>query len=148
MTVREYLGGYLRKIREVDRLNDQICQLRTRMTRMTAAYGEHVGGHGTNGGFAERIPELCDLLSELSVQMNEAAKEAQNIRAVIARVESPLLREALELRYLLGETWESAAEKMNRSVRWYADEIKIAEKEIEPYVQDQLQAKIHAASEL
>lgn len=117
MTKQEYLKQYLSKWHEIERIQLEIEQLRSRAERITSVI-DGMPHSSKGGGFAPAADRIMDLQRELEEQVLEAIDLRLQIEREIERVPDWRERTILKYRYINGCTFETIAELMNLSVKW------------------------------
>ena len=114
---KKYLLQYTNAKRREQRLNQQIEDLRSqKMNPSLQIDGMPNGnGHSDLSGYAARLDAL---IRQLEQEREMAVKEYEEIHTQIHKMQDETEREVLIRRYLLGETWEKIAVKMNYNYRW------------------------------
>lgn len=117
MTKQEYLKQYLSKWHEIERIQLEIEQLRSRAERITAVT-DGMPRSSNGGGFTLAADRIMDLQKELENQVLEAIDLRMQIEREIERVPNGRERTILKYRYINGYGFETIAERMNLSDRW------------------------------
>lgn len=117
MTKQEYLKQYLSKWREIERMQLEIEQLRSRAERITAVM-DGMPRSSNGGGFTLAADRIMDLQRELEKQVLEAIDLRLQIEREIERVPDWRERTILKYRYINGYTYETIAKLMNLTDRW------------------------------
>lgn len=109
---KEYLKGYMYAMRKVQRLNEQIEELRSQ--KMFPAFNADGMPHGSGindlSGYASK---LDDLIRQLEAEKETAIQKYKEIYDQVQLMENEAEKEVLERKYLLGDTWWRIALKMN-----------------------------------
>ena len=114
---------YLKRIRtlyvRMNRKTDQINRIRDAATKITQAFGDDAGGHGS--GVSDRVGNaavrLADLEARLDVDVRHYADAVNEGYSLLEKVDDPKLYEVLDRRYFQFERLEVIAEGMHLSVR-------------------------------
>ena len=105
-----WLRGYLdekARMESLMRIIDDLNELAQRATsRITATRLSGTGGHG---GFENTIIKKTDAEQELQKIVSHIHETLLAREVMIARLEDPLQRQVLTLRYLEGKKWEKVA---------------------------------------
>ena len=97
----------------IDMKMQKLATMKERTTHITPSYSEPCSGDGTQDRMAESIVSYVDYSNELFIAIAEQTKAERRIRELIYSVPDPKLVVLLGRRYLLYETWENIACKMN-----------------------------------
>lgn len=114
---KQYLSGYIFSIRKVERLGEQIAELRGQ--KMFPAVNNDGMPHGSGvndlSGYAARLDEL---IRRLEAEKENAVAKYQEIYDQIAMMPEGPEKEVLERRYLMRQNWERIAVGMNYNYRY------------------------------
>ena len=109
---KKYLMGYIYSTRKVQRLAEQIEELRR--TKMFPAMNNdgmpRGNAHNDLSTYAARLDELIHLLE---AEKETAIQKYKEIYTQVQLMENDVEKEVLERKYLLGDTWWRIALKMN-----------------------------------
>lgn len=117
MTTQEYLKQYLNKWREIERIQLEIEQLRSRAERITSVM-DGMPHSSKGGGFTSAANRIMDLQKELEKQVLEAIDLRMQIERELDSVPDWRERTILKYRYIGGYGFEAIAELMDLSDRW------------------------------
>lgn len=117
MTKQEYLKQYLNKWREIERIQLEIEQLRSRAERITSVM-DGMPRSSKGGGFTSAVDRIMDLQKELEKHVLEAIDLRMQIEREIEGVSDQRERTILKYRYINGYGFETIAELINLSDRW------------------------------
>lgn len=113
---KEYLNGYLLSKRREKRKLEQIQQLRLDKMFPCLQYDDMPKG-STSSDLSDFIVKMEELMEELKKERLKSVERYTNIRKNILLVKEDDEQEVLERHYLLGQSWETIAEKMNYTTR-------------------------------
>lgn len=102
MNAKEYLQAYGQLHRDLDRLAAE------------KAHWERLAGQAESAALGAQI---ADLEKEIDRKIAAAIAGREKIETLITRLRSPMLREIICRKYILGDTWERVAEEMGISER-------------------------------
>lgn len=113
---KEYLWGYQRAKRQMERLEEELAELRLdKMCPSVIQDGmPHVSGGGDLSGYAARVDALERKILKARYKRIQRFKE---IRDRIERLEDENEKDVLVYRYIIGMKWEDIAVKMNIGYR-------------------------------
>ena len=117
MTAKEFL----RRARGIDRrIAESEERARRIRARLEAGRQSHLTGMPRGGGadWTETADRLIELERRINAQTREMARLKVLALDAIAAVEHPQEREALELYYVDGYSWEDVAALMGLDLRW------------------------------
>ena len=121
MTYKEklhYLEQYQNAVARQQLLEQEIEQLRTEATRMTAAL---TGMPGAKGGGQDRIPRAVERIMEaqalLEAQLASCFSSRARVTQAISSVPSEQQQEVLHRRYVMGQSFEQIADDMGFVLR-------------------------------
>ena len=117
MTAKEYLEQYRRLKIEIDSKTEQLEELRGLAESVSHSTGTG-GSGGTSDKVGKTVAKIIDLENEISCQIDKLLELKKEIESTIAKVEDPVLRQILTLRYINGNTFENIAEKMFYTYKW------------------------------
>ena len=113
---KKYLNGYIFCRHKMERLSEQINELRSQ--KMFPSVNNDGMPHGSGisdlSGYAGRLDEL---IRQLEDERNTAIQKYTEIHNQIQSMEDGAEKEILERRYLMGETWEMIAVHMHYTYR-------------------------------
>lgn len=115
MTAKEYLKSIRSIDRQIDVKLEQASRLRARAERMTTTFSPTRGsGRTTGGGASGSIDKLIDLEREINQMVDELVDEKRAALAAIqaVNVNNGNARTLLEMRYLLGYSWEQVGREL------------------------------------
>ena len=109
---KRYLNGYIYSTRKVQRLEEQIEELRCQKMFPSANNDGMPKGnaHSDLSGYAARLDEL---ITQLEEEKEKAVQKYKTIYNQVQLLDDETEKEVLERRYLLGDTWWRIAIKMN-----------------------------------
>lgn len=113
---KEYLWGYQRAKRQLERLEEELAELRLdKMCPSVIQDGmPHAPGGGDLSGYAARVDALERKILKARYKRIQRFKE---IRDRIERLEDENEKDVLVYRYIRGMKWEDIAVKMNIGYR-------------------------------
>ena len=113
---KEYLWGYQRAKRQLERLEEELAELRLdKMCPSVIQDGmPHASGGGDLSGYAARVDALERKILKARYKRIQRFKE---IRDRIERLEDENEKDVLVYRYIKGMKWEDIAVKMNIGYR-------------------------------
>lgn len=113
---KEYLWGYQRAKRQLERLEEELVELRLdKMCPSVIQDGmPHASGGGDLSGYAARVDALERKILKARYKRIQRFKE---IRDRIERLEDENEKDVLVYRYIIGMKWEDIAVKMNIGYR-------------------------------
>ena len=113
---KEYLWGYQRAKRQLERLEEELTELRLdKMCPSVIQDGmPHASGGGDLSGYAARVDALERKILKARYKRIQRFKE---IRDRIERLEDENEKDVLVYRYIRGMKWEDIAVKMNIGYR-------------------------------
>lgn len=113
---KEYLWGYQRAKRQLERLEEELAELRLdKMCPSVIQDGmPHASGCGDLSGYAARVDALERKILKARYKRIQRFKE---IRDRIERLEDENEKDVLVYRYIIGMKWEDIAVKMNIGYR-------------------------------
>lgn len=113
---KEYLWGYQRAKRQMERLEEELAELRLdKMCPSVIQDGmPHASGGGDLSGYAARVDALERKILKARYKRIQRFKE---IRDRIERLEDENEKDVLVYRYIRGMKWEDIAVKMNIGYR-------------------------------
>ena len=113
---KQYLNGYKYARMRVERIEEQIQQLRLD-TMFPCLQGDGMP-RGSNQPDLSSYMEKCDeLMEELKKEKLDAVARYTEIHRAIKRMRNDEEKEMLERKYLMRQTWEDIARKMYMSRR-------------------------------
>ena len=114
---KNYLKGYQLSKRREAQLAQQISELRSQKMNPSLNIDgmPHGNAHSDLSGYVARLDAL---VSQLEHEQEMAVKQYQEIHDQIHKMQDGAEKEVLERRYLMGETWEKIAVRMNYNYRW------------------------------
>ncbi len=104
MTAKEYLGQYRSLKTDIDGKNEQLKELRE-LAESVSHSTETGGSGGTSDKVGKTVAKIIDLENEISCQIDKLLELKKEIESTIAKVEDPVLRQLLTLRYINGREW-------------------------------------------
>lgn len=109
---KEYLKGYIYAIRKVQRLNEQIEELRRQKMFPSIRYDGMPQGnaHSDLSGY---MAKLDTLVRQLEAEKERAIHKYNEIYNQVQQMENEVEKEVLERKYLLGDSWWRIAVQMN-----------------------------------
>ena len=117
MTVRELLNSHYEVNMAIDIKLEQLEEIKSLATKVTATYSE---SHST-GTHADRVgcftAKMIDLENEINDEVDKLVDIKLKIKGILATVKDPKHKAILERRYILNESFEKIAEKINYSSR-------------------------------
>lgn len=114
---KEYLRGYRRHVRRINRIETELAELRTMRMSVSVDYDgmPHGTGQTDLSGYAA---ELDRLEHDLIAERYERIMTYKDIARRIKTLKSENEKDVLFYRYIAGLDWWEVAEKMNYSERW------------------------------
>ena len=113
---------WLRRYRDALRLEEELRQeledQRSRACKTTAALTGMPGGGGDGQALPRAVESIIAAQQELQAQINLCGATRREVVAVLDQVADERDHEILRRRYLLGQTYEQIAEKLDISVRY------------------------------
>ena len=114
MTAKEYLEQYRRLKIEIDSKTEQLEELREFAKSVSHSSG--AGGHaGVSDKVGKTVAKIIDLENEISCQIDKLLELKKEIESTIAKVDDPVLRQLLTLRYINGRKWEQISNDLDYS---------------------------------
>lgn len=114
MTAKEYLGQYRRLKTDIDSKTEQLEELRGLAESVSHSTGTECSG-GTSDKVGKTVAKIVDLDNEISCQIEKLLELKGKIEGMIAKVDDPVLRQLLTLRYINGRKWEQISIDLNYS---------------------------------
>ncbi len=114
---KEYLKGYRRHVRRINRIETELEELHAMSAPMSASNDgmPHGSGQSDLSGYAAELDKLERSLREEKDKRVEAYKD---IDERIKKLERENEKDVLFYRYIAGLAWWEIAEKMNYTERW------------------------------
>lgn len=114
---KEYLKSYLKHVRRIHRINDEIREIRSMKVSVSMNNDgmPHGSGQEDLSGYAA---ELDVMERDLIQERYHRIRTYQDIAARIKRLSSENEKDVLFYRYIKGLDWWEIAEKMRYSERW------------------------------
>ncbi len=116
MTAKEYLKQYRRISDDIESKKEQINRLRE-LSKGLSRSMRTGGSRRISDKVGRTVAKIIDMENKLCCQVILQLELKTEIENTIAKVDDPILRELLSLRYISGDEWEQIAESMNYSVR-------------------------------
>jgi hypothetical protein len=116
----EFLCSLRLARQEIRLCRERIEELENAAARITAAWKEAPGGRGDVHKDATVIA-LADKRSELLEQERAYAEQMLAVESFISRLEDPVYRAILELRYVKLLRWPQVVEELKKRDVWYTD---------------------------
>lgn len=114
-----FLNGYRFRLNMVRQLTQELQELRETVMRITPFLSSMPGSGGPNLHRLEQSVEQVEQVQErLAEELEKAILAQTQVQAVIETLEDERLRQVLRSRYILGQTWEKAAETLGLEERW------------------------------
>lgn len=117
MTVKELLNSHYEINLAIDVKLEQLEELKSLATKVTVTYSE---SHST-GTHADKVgrfsAKMVDLENEINEEIDKLVEVKLKIKGILAAVKDPKHKAILERRYILNESFEKMAEKINYSSR-------------------------------
>lgn len=114
-----FLNGYRFRLNMVRQLTQELQEMRETVMRITPFLSDMPGSGGPNLHRLEQSVERVERVQERLAQELEQAVCAQaQVQAAIETLEDERLRQVLRSRYILGQTWERAADTLGLEERW------------------------------
>ncbi|NMA37043.1 MAG: hypothetical protein GX942_01920 [Papillibacter sp.] len=115
---RQYLSRYRFIDVEIKRLMEERDEWFARATRVTASYGGEARHKSSEGDrLGDIVAKLCELDKMIDERVDALVDLRLELEAHIEKLEDPLLRNLLALRYINGLTFEDIGERLFYSVR-------------------------------
>ncbi len=116
---KAYLERYKEANQEIDRLCEELSRWRALATKITPVLSqEPAGGHEGENQIELAVEKIIALEGQINTKIDEMLKTKQRVEKAIQTVQDGTLREVLDRRYILGETWEQIAVHMNYTYQW------------------------------
>ncbi len=114
---KEYLKGYRRHVRRINRIETELEELHAMSAPMSASNDgmPHGSGQSDLSGYAAELDKLERSLREEKDKRVEVYKD---IDERIKKLERENEKDVLFYRYIAGLAWWEIAEKMNYTERW------------------------------
>lgn len=133
---KEFLMQYQQAWQEADIIGSEIEILRSRAEKITSVISDTPkGSGGTEAGFTAAVDKIVELQKKLNKQVLCAIKIRQEIAQVIDALDSPLHRNVLYRRYIVGADLNAIADFYNYSYKHVCrihgealEKIKVADK--------------------
>ena len=115
--VKAWLRSYRLLKAEIDTLENEIAEWKSRAARLTQSYS----GMPSGSGSADQIPSAVERIMELEEmfnrKVNALVEERHRIETAVALL-TDKHRHLIHYRYIDCMTWEQVAVKMNLEYRW------------------------------
>lgn len=108
---KEYLNGYRDAKRREKRILEQIQQLRLD-TMFPCLQGDGMPRGSSQSDLSNYMERRDELEEELKKEMLNAVTEYENIHKAIKKMKDEEEKEILERKYLMRQTWEEIADRM------------------------------------
>lgn len=108
---KDYLNGYISARRREKRLLEQIQQLRLD-TMFPCLQGDGMPRGGSQSDLSDYMSRYDALMGELEQERLNAITEYGNIHRAIRKMKDEEEKEILERKYLMRQTWEEIADRM------------------------------------
>ena len=119
MTAKEYLNQAFELKRDIHRKQNQIAVLQAMAERATSTYQAlRTSGTSKRSKLESAVDDMADIQTALAGQIEGFKAKYREIAGAIEKVEDPVYRETLTLRYLCFLTWDEIADQMKYTVRW------------------------------
>jgi hypothetical protein len=117
--VREFLDSAVEAKVEYKRLNRRVEELESRATKMTQTMSGMPGGGGS--GMELLWAALADEREKLTQAAEEEFKRYHDVESFISRIEDPVYRIILRLRYLDGLKWIPIQQRLYKDGFYYTE---------------------------
>ena len=117
MDAVEFLRGYLRAVREWERLCAEAARMRAVGTRINNAFGGIPAGDAARSKVEAALVGVSEVLAAADAAKTNIEARRAEICAVIDRLPDERHRIILRLRYLNGYRWEDVAERAGYTTR-------------------------------
>lgn len=118
MTPKEYLQQIRKLDILIDHKNEQLCDLKLRVTSITPSYeGERVRSSGSQDKLGETVTKIMMLKDEINSDIDQLVDLKREIMKIVDSLGNPEMINLLYRRYFKYEKWEKIAYKMNYSIR-------------------------------
>ena len=119
MTAKEYLYQAFRLDQQINSKLEQIAKLKHMATQATGRFqAERISGTPQHSPMENALVKLIDLEYEINDDIDRLVDLKREMAVLIAKIGDPSYRILLELRYLVGNTWEEIALRMGYDLRW------------------------------
>lgn len=116
---KEYLRSYKDHVRRVNRISEEIKELREMMMSAKAInYDGMTHGSGGQGDLSGEVARIQGLIDELKRERGLRIMTYQDIARRIKKLRSRNEDDVLFYRYIKGMEWYEIAEQMHYSERW------------------------------
>ncbi len=105
MTAKEYLERYRHLKADIDSKTEQLKELRTLAESVAHSSGTGCSGE-TSDKVGKTVAKIVDMENDISCQIEKLFELKNKIEGTIAKVDNPVLRQLLTLRYINGKNWE------------------------------------------
>lgn len=116
--VKTWLRSYRYLKSEVERLEEELAEWRSKAEKMT----RELSGMPSGSGGGDKVPACVEKIWELERKLEEQLKEVigrrNEIEKAISSVPNETFQLLLRLKYIDGDTWEKISVKMNYNYRW------------------------------
>ena len=119
LEAKQYLKRYLAAERSINTKLDHISKLRALAGKSTAVLGGvHVAGGLPSDKIADIVARIVDMERAVDAEIDDLGEIRRGVLDAIASVDDDRMREVLERKYILGETWEKITVEMHYNYRW------------------------------
>ena len=116
MTAKEYLGQYRSLKTDIDCKTEQLKELRE-LAESVSHSSSTCGSCGASDKVGKTVAKIIDQENEIRCKIYEFLELKKEIESTISKVEDPLLRQLLILKYINGREWVHIADSMNYGIR-------------------------------
>ena len=118
MTAREYLEQARTLDMEINSKLEMVSSLRAMAERTTSALSRAVVSRSRDDHqMEETIAKIVDLEREVNEDIDRLVELKREIMGVIKKLDDPVDRYLLSMRYICGKDWEEIADAMNYHIR-------------------------------
>ena len=118
MTAKEYLEQARTLDMEINSKLEMVSSLRAMAERTTSALSRAVVSRSRDDHqMEETIAKIVDLEREVNEDIDRLVELKREIMGVIKKLDDPVDRYLLSMRYICGKDWEEIADAMNYHIR-------------------------------
>jgi hypothetical protein len=119
MNAKEYLSQAFKLDQRINSKLEQVASLQDLAAKVTASYTtDRVDGTKQRSPMENAIVKLVDLEYEIDADIDRLVDLKRELSTFIMQVPNSTFRLLLELRYLVGNTWEDVSKTMEYDLRW------------------------------
>ena len=145
MTAKEYLEQARTLDMEINSKLEMVSSLRAMAERTTSALSKAVVSRSRDDHrMEETIATIVDLEREVNEDIDRLVELKREIMGVIKKLDDPVDRYLLSMRYICGKDWEEIADAMNYHIRTI---YKVHDRAIQKMENLLERIKLHADSE-